>query len=224
MGRGIAIILGKEWKYFLGNDRGMYLLYAAIVLLWSFLFVSAEADGGAGSLVLWLLPFSVVVASNFMQAAFVAERISGSIEVLLTCGLSRAEIMLGKMLFVALMTSVMGYVCIGLSSLWAVLARVGGMPLRWSVRGADLALFASAACLNAALGALLSICLPNPRMMHFINFMVVGVVMSVFYWLQPTLGGPHLPLVALLLVLSVLAGLLALRGAQGERISRMLNI
>ena len=119
---GLAVMLHKEWRCFLGSDRSMFVLYGVTVLMWSVLFVGAGAEGSAHTLAVWLLPFSVIVVSTFAQTVFVAERLTGAVEILLTSGLSRGSILGGKMLFVWLVAMVIGLLCMALGTVWSSLA------------------------------------------------------------------------------------------------------
>ncbi len=224
--RGIAVIVRKEFLSLLGSDRSILLLYGFVVFLWSFLFVGAGVDRSAGGTSIWLLPFSVIVVSNFSQGVFVSERLTGAIEILLICGLSRRTIMSGKMLFVWAMAVVMGLACMGLGVLWATLAAAveAVMPISSPLSPEYLVLFASAAAFNTSFVALLSIYLPNPRMSHLVNFLAVAAIMSVYFPCAPRLVAAEYVLSGVLVLCAVIAAAGVFRGAAGERIARPVNL
>ncbi|MBD3240378.1 MAG: hypothetical protein GF331_07320 [Chitinivibrionales bacterium] len=226
MSRGISVILRKELLSLLGSDRSILFLYGFVVFLWSFLFVGAGVDHTPGGTSVWLLPFSVIVVSNFSQGVFVSERLTGAIEILLTCGLSRRVILSGKMIFVWAMAVVMGLACMGLGTVWATLAATfdTGAPSLSPLRPGHLVLFGAAASFNTALVALLSIYLPNPRMSHLINFLAVAAIMSVYFPLAAHIPSGDYLLSAILLACAAVITAAVFRGADGERIARPVNM
>jgi len=178
---GWTAVFRREWRTFTGSDRGVFTVYGIIVVVWSFLFVTNLTDGSALVRIVWLATFAIVTTSNFSQVSLVSERTGGALEVLLTCGLSRGAILGGKIAFVSVMSSLMGYACIGLSSVWlgfAGRARDAFVP---GILVTDLAVFAAASFMNAASAAWLSVALPNPRLLHFVNFAFAAVVLSLFF-------------------------------------------
>jgi hypothetical protein len=222
---GLLTILRKEWRCFLGGERSMFAVYGVIVLLWSLLFAGSGVAGATQTTVLWLLPFSVIVVSNFSQSAFVAERVNGAIEILLTCGIGRRTMMLAKMLFVAGLALAMGYGCMGLGAFWVWLADTNAMLVSATYPGwQDLAVFAAAVLLNSALSALFSVVLPNPRMTHFAIFFLMAAVLAVYYPLAGLSEGSVWMLGAGLAATAVGATLAALHAAGGERISRTVGL
>lgn len=222
---GLPAVLRKEWLSFLGGERSMFVVYGVIVLLWSLLFAGTGVAGAPETTVLWLLPFSVIVVSNFSQSAFVAERVNGAIEILLTCGLGRRTIVLAKMVFVAALALAMGCACMGLGSLWAWLADMNGMIARAAYPGwQDLAVFVAAVVLNSALSALFSVALPNPRMTHFAIFFLMAAVLAVYYPLAGLSTASVWLLAAGLAVAALAVTSGALHAAGGERISRTVGL
>lgn len=224
--RGVAVIVRKEFLSLLGSDRSILLLYGFVVFLWSFLFVGAGVEQSPGGTSIWLLPFSVIVVSNFSQGVFVSERLTGAVEILLTCGLSRPVIMTGKMVFVWAMAVVMGLACMGLGCAWAAVATAvdTGAPYSVPFSAGYLVLFSSAAAFNTALVALLSIYLPNPRMSHLVNFLAVAAIMSVYFPFASRLPASEYVLSAILVVCAAVAIMGVFRGAAGERIARPVNL
>jgi hypothetical protein len=224
MMRDTTTILRKEWQCALASDRGMLVVQLVLVLLWSFIFAGTASPSPLALLPLWLLPFSVVVATNFAQSVFVAERVNGAVEVLLTCGLSRQAIVLGKFLFVWAASCVLGFACLGLSSIWVALGpELLGMHGP-TVGAEGFLLFAAAAFFNAGLGAFLAIELPNPRMVHFVDFLAMAALLAAYYTVRTAVPVPSLLLTFCLLVLGAVSLALALLSSRGERIARPVNL
>lgn len=221
----LLTVLRKEWRCFLGSDRSVLALYAVIVLLWSMLFAGVGAESSPHAVTIWLLPFSVIVVSNFAQSVFVAERLTGSIEIFLTCGVSRGAILGGKMLFVWLLAVVTGSVCMLLGTVWSSLLVSGGaVEYAWQLRGPHVALFAAGAAFNTAVVALLSMLLPNPRMSHFVNFLAIAAVLAVYYPLVPPDSGGEWILAGVLMAMAVVVAVAVFVVARGERLARGVNL
>lgn len=225
MNNGTAVIVAKEWRSFLGSEKVVFAVYVALVLLWSFLFVSTRAGGTAEIYTVWLLTFAIIVTSNFSQSVFVSERISGSFEILLTSGISRGAILGGKTLFVLLMSVAVGFACMGLSWVWEPLWQraVGG----GAGTGPDpmaLALYTSAAFMSTASSAWLSVVMGNPRALPFVN--LIGTVgMIALYVVATTMLG--LPVWGLAIIIVAIGGLFlagAWREFNGEKIIRQINL
>ncbi len=210
---GIRTILQKEMRSFIGSDKGVFVVYAIIIVAWSFMFISGTG-GVAGQF--WLVFFSVIITANFSNSVFISERMSGSLEVLITSGLTRNAILFGKMLFIILMTVAIGFSCAVLARLWVAI-----IPDYSEVRllgPTEIFLFLSATFLNTSSSAYFSVRLSSPRLLHFINLFILGAivafysVISALYFLHPGW---------LVLALFLLAGsftLLAKREFSGERI------
>jgi len=210
---GIITILQKELAGFIGSDKGVFGVYAIIVAVWSFMFLFGE-DGVGGQL--WFVFFSVIVAANFSSTVFISERINGTLEILITSGLSRDAILFGKMIFIIFMTAVIGFSC-------ALLAGVLGVILP-GIEGArafglyDAALYLSATFLNVASSAYFSVRLSNPRLLHFINIFILGAIITIYSVVSSLFNLHHYSLVAGFLLLSAVFTLFAKKEFAGERI------
>ncbi len=218
------VVAGKEWRSFVGNDLSMHMVYVVLVLLWSALLAGSGAGGVPESVVLWLLPFSVIVVSNAGQGVFVSERVSGAVEILLTSGLGRFEIVSGKMLFVGVLGTLTGYACMLLGMLWLwLLERWGVGPGSYPV-GADFVVFACAVAVNTAMLAVLSVLLPNPRLSHFVSFLFMVLLLAAYYPAAATGRVSPWALAAALAVCAVALSAVALAVSRGERIARPVTL
>jgi hypothetical protein len=84
--------------------------------------------------------------------------------------------------------------------------------------------FACAVAVNTALLALLSVLLANPRLSHFVSFLLMAAVLAVYY---PMASSGHLgawTLAAALAVCAVALIVAALAVSRGERIARPVSL
>jgi ABC-type Na+ efflux pump permease subunit len=148
------------------------------------------------------------------------ERMSGSLEILLTCGIPRSALLFGKMLFVCFMTACIGAACCACALLMGrFIAGPEGMTadlMTWHYA----VLYASATFLNAAASAYFSVLLPNPRLLHFINLLLTGFVMAVYTAVSLVRPLPLESAAAALALLGVIFTVLARREFESERIIR----
>jgi len=172
----LTTILRKEIKSLTGSDRSTLIIYLLISVLWSFTLLTGE-NGAGGRL--WLVFFAVIAAANFSGAVFISERVSGTLEILITSGLSRDAVLFGKMLFVIVMTSIMGLLCAGLAMLWG--AVIPGLELSRTLGVYEAALYLSVTYLNAAASAYFSVRMDNPRFLHFVNLFMTGILAASYH-------------------------------------------
>ena len=218
---GLLIIIGKEFKTFIGSDRGMFLLYAVLIASWSIMLAYPSGGGTIEPGPLWLVFFSVVISANFTNTVFISERVTGNLEILLTSGISRKHILYGKMIFVGGMSTAIGLLCIVLSIGWrAVLFHLPGTTI-----GADsLLIYCCAVCMNTATSAWLSVHMGNPRLLHLANLLLLALlvtlhsVASLFLPVRPSM------LSAALLVICIVATTAAHRVYESEKILRPVDL
>jgi ABC-type Na+ efflux pump permease subunit len=222
---GIKAVIKKELKNFSGSGHGVFIMYAAITVIWSFMLTPAAAASTAGSL--WIVFFSVIVTANFSGTVFISERVNGTLEVVLTSGLSRNAVLFGKMAFVAAMTSIIGLACGTLAMAWGVV-----LPTMIETTAAAAAtetpkalayaaaLYLSAAFLNTAASAYLSVRMSNPRFLHFIILFMTGAIIALHSTLSTLIQVPPYALVAAFLLSGTIFTLLAKQEFAGERIIR----
>lgn len=212
--KGLKTVICKEWKCFIGSDRGVFILYAVLVLSWSF-FLVGGSDSSLRTGPLWLVFFSVVVAANFSNTVFISERISGALEILITSGLSRNSILFGKMSFVMGMSLVIGVGCIGLSCLWQYLMYDNEMII---LRSVDFVTYAASAFVNTAGSAFLSVRMPNPRLLHLANLFLTGCIIAVYTFLSLNYPVPEFCLSLFLILVGLVSSILAKNEFNSERI------
>ena len=210
----IITVLKKEWKCFTGSDRGVFFLYLILVLTWSFLLASGD-NSAIHTGPLWLVFFSVVIAANFSNTVFISERVTGALEIMITSGLSRNGILFGKMIFVIIMSTAVGGICMGLGLLWHQLFYdfSGGF-----LTSSDFLVYVSSVFINVGSSAFLSVRMANPRMLHFTNLLLLGGIVSFYLAASQFLTLSPIYLVVLLASLGVLFSWLAKREFDSERI------
>jgi ABC-type transport system involved in multi-copper enzyme maturation permease subunit len=174
---------------------------------------------------LWWVFLSVIVSGNFAATVFSSERMTGSLEVLLTCGISRRAILAGKIAYIVVMSLALGGLCYLLAILWTV---AGGIPLSLIARTTPVlnhaVLFATACYMNASCSAWLSLYLPNPRLSNFANLLVLAVVIGVHTALAEVLPLSPWALPLALALVGVLFQLGATRAFRSERVIQPLSL
>jgi ABC-type Na+ efflux pump permease subunit len=222
----ITTVLRKELKCFAGSDKGTFFLYALLSVIWSFALLSGTGTTGAASAPsdpfgtdrLWLVFFSVIVTGNFSNTVFISERVTGTLEILITSGLPRSSVLYGKMAFVILMTSVIGAACAALAFLWSALPIGLDFPRPLGI--SDALAYLSVTYLSAAASAYLSVRMANPRFLHFVNLFMIGGIMAACVAAGAFFDAhPSIFIVAFLLAGGIFT-LLAKREFEGERIIR----
>jgi ABC-type transport system involved in multi-copper enzyme maturation permease subunit len=166
---------------------------------------------------LWLAFFSVIISGNFSSTTFVAERMNGSLEILLTSGVSRQSILSGKIAFIVIMSTVMGILCyffaLGVRSVKgdqiSILLKI--VPV-WGV----IILYMTACFLNASCGAWLSVRINSPRLLPFVNLVVLGIIVVVHELLSYKISLSLWSLSCVLTVVGALFYMLALKDFRGE--------
>jgi len=167
----------------------------------------------------------VIVTANFSGTVFIAERVNGTLEVVITSGLSRDAVLFGKTAFIIAMTSIIGLFCGALAAVWAAVLpeivdteTLPALNRTFAVNAA--ALYLSATLLNAAMSAYLSVRMGNPRFLHFVNLFLTGALVAA-YAAAAALFTVHPYALALTFLLTgVIFTLLARREFAGERIIR----
>jgi ABC-type transport system involved in multi-copper enzyme maturation permease subunit len=213
---GLLTIIRKELKCF-GGDKGQFLIYALMSALWSLALFLDGAAGGAMGVRFWSVFFAVIVAAGFSGTVFISERVTGTLEVLLTSGVSRGAVFFGKMVFATGMSTAVGALCAFFALLWGF-AFGAGAPI-W-LGASDAALYVSTVYLNAAVSACLSVRLGNPRFLHFINLFITAALLAAYSAVWALYAVPWPALAAGFLLTGALFTFLARREFAGERVTR----
>ena len=136
-------------------------------------------------------------------------------EIILTSGIPRHALFCGKIIFIFCISSILGLLSMGLAMIWS------RMSLSIMLIGVkDLALFFTALFLNTSSAAFLSIYMPNPRISHFINLLLVSILYGFLFFFTTSM----LIIIPTLLSLSVIIFSFALRGFNSERIVRPITL
>lgn len=211
---GIKTICGKEFRFFTGSDRGAFLLYLFLVLSWStMLIVPPGGTVQAGSF--WLVFFSVIISANFANTVFIAERSNGIIEILITSGITRKELLFGKMFFVIGMSSGIGLVCWGIS---IVLRSTIFKETAPQIQLSDGILYVLSVALVTASSAYLSLRMSNPRLLHIVNIFMIGIIIAIYVTASNYFTIPSLVLPLCLIILAMCFTIAAVRLFESEKI------
>lgn len=176
----ILLIFIKEWKGFIKSDKWIFVIYGILICAWGYLISNNMYSLSSKTGALWLAFFSVIISGNFSSSTFVAERMNGSLEILLTSGISRQSILSGKISFIVIMSTFMGILCyffaLGIRSAkgdhFHILLKI--IPV-WKI----IILYIAACFLNSSCGAWLSVRINSPRLLPFVNLIVLGIIVVV---------------------------------------------
>jgi hypothetical protein len=218
----ICVVLRKEMKNFLGSGRSMFAIYAFLMFFWGFIFVSnGTALQNELSVVFLLIFFAVIVSATFANTVFLAERINGTLEIWLCSGIARSALLLGKIVYIVIMSTILGCGTLLFSMGQSFLF---GFEIQQHFTAINIGLFVAAALFNTTLSSWLSIILPQPRLLHIVNIFITGFVVSVslafLYWIE--LGTVYLLLI--LCVLSSVVLSVANREWNGEKIIQPIHL
>jgi ABC-type Na+ efflux pump permease subunit len=215
-------IISKEWKTFLGSERGVFAVYGVLILSWSFLPLY-KGLAGTGIEDIWWLFFSVVISGTFSNTVFVSERLGGSMEILLTSGFTRNAVLFGKTVFIIGMSIAIGGICLAFSRLWLFLSEQGGSGLdRAFFYGAGL--YCAGTCMNAACGAWMSVRLQSPRLIPIVTILVMSLIVAGFSVLLYFVNVPQWLFPVILLSAAFVFYVLAKKGFNGEKIVQPINL
>jgi len=218
---GLTAVIKKEFKNLAGSGPSTFIMYAVITFLWSFMMIPGGAMGET-----WVIFLSVVVGAGLSSTVFISERVNGTLEVVLTSGLSRDAVLFGKMIFVIAMTSAIGLACGCLGMIWAASDALGLGIIEGRLRSFAVyaaALYLSVTLFNAAAAAYLSVRMANPRLLHLIILFMTGGIaamhsaMTAFHYSDPVV---LISLVLTFLLAGTIFIFLARREFAGERITR----
>ncbi|MBD3347516.1 MAG: hypothetical protein GF401_20865 [Chitinivibrionales bacterium] len=213
--KNLALIVRNEFANFKGNDPGFFAVYGIIVLIYSAVFTSNALQGGGEQSILWWIFFSVVATGSFLGSVFIVERLKGSFEILLTCGLARHSILLGKILYIVIMSLFMGLCPFALSLLWTALLDRSALTINWT----GPILFVGASFMNATCASWLTLRLGNPRLVHFVNLLMLTFVVTVFYLFLLNV----FVLFGVMILIGILFLFLGFRAFESEKIIQPIN-
>jgi ABC-type transport system involved in multi-copper enzyme maturation permease subunit len=209
----LKAILEKEWLNFKGSERGVFLIYCLLVLLWSVFPLNSELGSGP----MWWLFFSVIISGTFSNSVFVSERLNGTMEIMLTSGFSRDTVFFGKIAFVLMMTIISGALCSALSMVWLSLAGQEALSLKTA---RDAFFFCAGSLMNVTFGAWMSLRLQSPRIIPFMTLMLMAVIVAAFYALSSrlwVLGG-------ILITSGWVFGMFARKEFHGEKVIQPIQL
>lgn len=217
------LIFQNEMNSFIKSDKGLFIINLVLVFAWGGLFASNFREINSDMGIVWLVFFSVIVSSNFSNATFISERMNGMLEILLVSGIPRRDILLGKVIFVTMLSSLMGI----LVYLFAIIVNVytgfkpfdgGLLQIFYTV----LPIYISACIFNISAAAWLSVKLTNPRILHFVNLLMIVTLALVKTISAEWLSLPDFVFTLLLLIGGGAFYLLALKEYRSENVTKPL--
>lgn len=216
---GIQSIISKEWKCFVGSDRGLFFFYGFLIVSWS-LFLAFREQPDSMTAPWWLIFFSVVVTANFSNTVFISERINGFLEIVISSGYSRMTILAGKILFIMGMSSILGLLCVVAGTITR--SYLNNQPL--SVNIMDIGVYIVSAFFNTTGAAFLSVRMSNPRLLHIANMVILTLLIIVHSVLSQFFDVPDIMLAAIILMFGSIFFLAAVREFNSERILRPVDM
>ena len=218
----IVPVFLNEVHCFFNNDKTTYFTYIILVIVWSILIstniMHSEIDSQN---ILWLIFFSVIVSGNFSIQTFVSERVSGSLEILLTSGFSRATIVNGKIVFIMTMSVFLGILCYTIGFIFSIAANEAlfkFIELRYRYHLLNLLIYSAACFMNVACGAWFSCQVKNPRLLHFLTLFIVAIIVVLHKLLEYIFGIPFLSLFYALLILGAIFYVLTIKAFHSEKV------
>lgn len=217
--KGIRSIIAKEWKCFIGSDRGLFFFYGFLIVSWS-LFLAFREQPDSMTAPWWLIFFSVVVTANFSNSVFISERINGFLEIVISSGYSRMTILAGKILFILIMSSVLGLLCVVAGTVTR--SYLYNHPVTFDYM--DIIVYIVSALFNTTGAAFLSVRMTNPRLLHIANMAMLTLLIIIHSVMSQFFEVPDSMLAALILLFGIIFLLAAIREFNSERILRPVDM
>ncbi len=219
--RDTKLIFWKEWNSFKASDRSTFIVFSIIILIYSTLFTAHGATASSNAELLWWMFFSFLLCNILGNTLFVSERMTGSFEILLTCGLNRSAILLGKYFYMVLMVLALGTIptIIATGFNYFLLNR-GDCSFMGSIPLTGIAIFAITTLYSSAMTALVSLGMKNPRTSGFLGMLALLLPSTIFI----ASGYSLLITTVVTCSMGILLLGIAIRIMQGERILQPLNL
>lgn len=216
------LIFQNELNSYFNSDRALFLAHTILILSFGSIYASRFKDIASDMGVVWLVSFSVIVSSNFSYSTFVSERMNGMLEILLVSGIQRRDILLGKVLFATLFSSLMGIFIYIVAILFNVsLGEVNSFNI-WDTLISVFPIYLSACIFNINVSAWLSVKLPNPRILTFVNLFVIIIIASINMFVTQSLGLTGNVIIPVLSLGGVIFYFLALKEYRSENVTKPL--
>ena len=216
----IRTVLQTELTLFFQSDPGTFLIHAFILASWSAMMAFRGVAGNPTTDAIWWIFFSIVITSNYTTTTFIAERLNGSWEILLTSGISRSAFLLGKVIFMMILAACWGYACLCLADLGSRLLPGAIRPIAFMEQQINVALFLAASFMNISFGAFMSVTLTNPRLFPFLSMILLSLLVAIYWAGVMQFGGQLIALLPVLLLIGSVFLIMAWRLFHSEKIVR----
>ncbi|HEX2955558.1 MAG TPA: hypothetical protein VHO70_01930 [Chitinispirillaceae bacterium] len=217
--KGLQSIISKEWKCFIGSDRGLFFFYGFLIVSWS-LFLAFREQPDTMTAPWWLIFFSVVVTANFSNTVFISERINGFLEIVISSGYSRMTILAGKIIFILGMSLILGVLCLVAGTITR--SYLNGQNLYIDMM--DIAVYIVSAFFNTTSAAFLSVRMTNPRLLHIANMVILTLLIIIHAVMSQFFDVPVIMLSAIILLAGIIFFIAAVRVFNSERILRPVDM
>jgi len=186
MGYEIKEIFLQEVRAFFRSGVSSMVLLLITALIWGAVIAGKVETIDSADSWLWVIFFALVAGAGFSTTVFVRERLSATLEILLVSGVERSSIFYGKLLFTISFTIITGI--LAFFTAWICRSLFFGKPFYLpSELAQTITLFAASSCTISASSAMLSLTLSNPRLVQFVNFIILTIISTTFavissYW------------------------------------------
>lgn len=178
-------IFFHEFRAFIKSGAMAVMFVFITVLSWGVMLGMMLIDDGvseidATQLHVWFLYFSLVTSAGIASTVFIRERLAGTLEVLLVSGVTRKELLFGKLGFSLVAMCLIGAATLEVAYLVSSYFSFDpvGLPVFYKL----FITYLGGSLVVSSSSAWLALTLRNPRMTHVINFFVLsGLVLLMAY-------------------------------------------
>lgn len=178
--RDCILIFEREWIHIKKSDRTTIAFLALLFCIWGFYTIVNFENLFNENDYMQMMIFSLIIIGNFVNNTFIFERASGCLEILLVSGVSRYGLFLGKIIFCTVISSLFGLLCMALSLVVATFA-VEKLYLDSSAISKGLVVFTLTCFYLSSWSAWLSLIVKNPRIVHFVNILLLSGAIGLYY-------------------------------------------
>ncbi len=178
-----TLIFKQEFSSFIKSGKSSLLLVFITALTWGGMISSKISSFDEPTSYLWIIFFAMVASAGLTNSVFVRERLSNTLEILLTTGLNRSSILYGKLLFTSTATLFIGVCALLTATLFAKVLSLSGEIGFYEISQSVL-LYLGATLLVTSSSAFLSLALSNPRLVQLINFTTLTLFSITFTFIS----------------------------------------
>lgn len=194
-------IMKYEFKSLIKSGPATIALLIFTALVWSnYVSNQVESIEEVGSF-LWVISYAFVMTAGISYSVFIRERTSGALEILLTSGIERLDIIRGKIAFATIVSSLMGVVSFGVAFIIKYLIFKADF-FSYTELTEILGIYVGSTVFITSLSAFYSLLLKTPRLMQFLNFITLGILSFIYILFDVMLEIPLWYFALFLMILS----------------------